>query len=162
MTAAASSSGAQPASRTLVVAGFILATLFSGVVTFCVGAYSADYQARRAEKTIQVNHFVETAQAFDPLVVKFVAETRDKKLSAQTRRSIKDNLVQQRSALENTQALLTSDKQAQALAESYSKMLTAADDGLKSAKDPLDSRDFVQAAVHIAELRPKLYTALRD
>lgn len=159
MTMAAAAAPDKPASRTLVVCGFILATIFSGLVTLWVGTYSATHQARLADRTAQVNRFIESAEAFDPLVVAFVAEAKSGAISPATRKAIKANLVKQRSTLESAHGLLSSNDQA--LAKEYVEKLVAADAGLKKATGPLDSRAFAQAAVDLATIRPKLYDAIR-
>lgn len=149
----------RPASRTLVIVGFIAATAFSGLVTLGVGVYNTGYQARLADRTATVNRFIGAAEGFDPLVVRFVAESGQSRISPATREAIKANLVAQRSSLESAQALL-SPREAE-LAAQYSGLLARADSGLKQSSGPLDSRDFAQAAADIAAARPTLYAALR-
>ena len=163
MTMAASAPGEGPASKSLVVAGFIAATLFTtvvgGGVTYWVGIRSAEHQAYLADRTSQANRFIEAAEAFDPLVIKFVTEVKQGRITQPTRDAIKANLVRQRTTLESAQSLLTD--QEEALANDYVEALVAADAGLKASTGPLDSQGFAQAAVNVATLRPKLYDALK-
>lgn len=159
MTMTLSRQSDKPASRTLVIAGFIAATAFSGLVTLGVGVYSSGYQARLADRTAQVNRFVQAAEGLDPLVIRFVAESRNSRISLETRSAIKANLVAQRSTLESAQSLLSPSEAS--LAASYSTLLTRADAGLKKSTGPLDSQDFAQASADVAAARPKLYAALR-
>lgn len=161
--AAIAPNGDKPASKSLVVIGFICATLFStvvgGAVTYWVGIRSAQHQAHLADRTAQVDRFIEAAQAFDPLVVTFVREVRAGRVTQPTKDAIKANLLQQRSALESAGTLLSD--QEQALVDRYVEALVAADAGSKGSTGPLDSRGFAQAAVEIATLRPELIEALR-
>lgn len=163
MTMAATSPGDRPASKTTVIAAFVATTLFTtvvgGIVTYWVGIQSAQHQAQLSDRTAQVNRFVEAAEAFDPLVVRFVGEVRTGRVTQPTKNAIKTNLLQQRSALESAGSLLSN--QERALANRYIEALVAADAGSKDATGPLNSRDFAQAAVHIAEIRPRLIEALR-
>ncbi|QBX37207.1 hypothetical protein E4M02_02670 [Brevundimonas sp. S30B] len=165
MTMAAAAPGRdKPASKTLVVAGFISATLFTtvagGLVTHWVGIRSVQHQAHLSERSAQIERFRTAAEAFDPLVVAFVSEVRDGRLRQSTKDAIKANLLQQRSALESAESLLAD--QDRDLAVSYVEALVAADAGSKRATGALDSREFAQAAVQIATLRPRLVSALRN
>ena len=90
----------QPAGRGLVIIGFICTTLFGGAVTCAVGLYSAQYQAVRAERAAQVDKFIQSSYALDPLVRLFVADEKVGHLTEKTRAAIRANLLQQRSALE--------------------------------------------------------------
>lgn len=159
MTMTLSHQNEKPASRTLVIVGFLAATAFSGLVTLGVGVYSSGYQARLADRTAQVNRFVQAAEGFDPLVVRFVAESRDSNITQETRDAIKANLVAQRSTLESAQSLLSPGEAAMAI--EYSTLLARADAGLKKSTGRLDSREFAQASADVAAARPKLYSALR-
>ncbi|WP_292045583.1 MULTISPECIES: hypothetical protein [unclassified Brevundimonas] len=159
MTMSIAAHEGKPASRLLVVIGFLCTTAVGGLVTLGVGMCSADYQATRQDRTAQVNQFVEASKAFDPLVVSFVQEVSKGDLTSPTREKIKANLVEQRNTLESAYSLL--DDREKAMADVYVEALVDADDGLRKATGPLDSRDFAQAAVHVAEIRPDLYEALR-
>lgn len=160
MTMAATTSGGQPASRGLVIAGFITATLFSGIVTYIVGISSATHQARLADRTAQTAKFSDVAGRFDPLVVKFVAEVREGRIKETTKAEIKANLLAQRSALEASEGLF--DRSEEPIVEAYIDQLTDADHGVKNASGPLDSQAFAQAAANIADLRPEVIGALRS
>lgn len=143
----------------IVVVGFILSTMVTTGVTWWSSRESAKYQAQLAERIVQVNRFSDAAQAFDPIVVKFIKEVEDGKVSSATRDTIKTNLMLQRSILENAGSLLDGNK-ARA-ANLYVEALVKASDGLSTATGPLDSRAFVQAAADIAALRPDLLKELR-
>lgn len=164
MTMTATSPGDKPASKSLVVIGFVCATLFTtiigGFVTFVTGIESAKHQAYLQERTALANQFAMPAEAFDPLVVKFVAEVRDGRITPATKAAIKANLLQQRSALENAGALISPDEEAEV--RSYIDALVAADEGAKRSTGPLDSGGFARAAVDIATLRPDVLEALRS
>lgn len=163
MTMAATSPGDRPASKTTVIAAFVATTLFTtvigGAVTYWISIESAQHQARLADRTAQVDRFIAAAQAFDPLVVKFVSEVGAGEVTEPTKGAIKANILQQSSALESARTLL-SDRERE-LADQYVAALVAADAGSKGATGPLDSRGFAQAAVQIATLRPQLIEALR-
>lgn len=163
MTMSVTAPGDKPASKSTVIAAFVATTLFTtvigGLVTYWVGIQSAQHQAHLQDRTTQVNRFVDAAEAFDPLVVKFVGEVRDGRITQPTKDAIKANLLLQRSTLESAQSLLSSDERV--LAKRYVEALVDADAGSKTSTGPLDSRKFAQAAVDIATLRPTLIEALR-
>lgn len=160
MTMAVQQSSSSPASRSLVIVSSIVVTILTGVITCSVEVYSADHQAKLMDKTTQINHFIDAAKELDPLVVRFVSETKDGKIKDSTKKEIKLNLIHQRSTLESMQSMLSDDEKK--LAKRYSAALSEADQGLKNSTGPLDSRDFIQSTIHIAELRPQLYSAIRN
>lgn len=160
MAATAPASTGRPASRTFLVVGFVCATLFSGAVTLAVGVYNAKYQADRAERTAQIDRFVQSTADFKQLVVQFVAETDSGGLTTKTRAAIKANLLQQQSTLESA-AVLVPPAMHQPI-DQYMEALGRADQGIKDAAGPMHSRDFAQAAADIAAQRPRLLAALRS
>lgn len=153
----------KPDDRKLMLWGLVTAistAALSGLVTYCVNVQSAEYQVQLTDRAAQVNRFVESAEAFDPLVAKFVQEISQGDIAPITRETIKANLMKQHSTLESAEVGLTND--ARKWAEDYRAALVVADTGLQNSTQILNSRQFVQAAADIAALRPAVIKVLRE
>ncbi len=159
MMASAHMAHSQPADRRLVITGFVLATGFSGLVTLVVAFYNTQYQAVRTERAAAADKFVQTAQAMDPIVRRFVADQKMGRVSPKTRADIRDNLLQQMSTLEAARTVASKSSERPIMA--YEATLTRADSGIKAAGSPVQSGAFVQEVVHLAEQRPLLFRSLR-
>jgi hypothetical protein len=158
MNAAAASSD-KAAGKGLVVTGFILSTLLTGLVTLGVGVYNNAYQATRSERTAQVDKFAQSAQEFDPLVRQFVAEEGKGRLTVKTKEALRSNLLKQHSSLESVRSVAS--ESATLDIDNYDGLVVRADSAIKAANTVDDSQSFAQAALDLGTRREALLKELR-
>lgn len=149
-----------PVSKTFVVIGFVLSTLFTATVTWWSNREAAKYQVELTDRAAIVGKFAETAQAFDGFVAALVRDELRGTVQDATRDAINANLREQRALLENARGMLHSDERL--LADQYTAQLDAGYSALKTATGLLNTKPFVQAAANIAALRARLLEALKD
>lgn len=160
MTGIAMASPSPSASRTLVVIGFILASLFGAGITVATGYFTSEHQSRLNERAARVSDLTLPANGFDALVSGYVAEVSKTNVTAKTKQDIRTNLKAQRAALEGLVGLASPSELE--LIKQYDAALGRADAGIKTGTGPLDTQSFMQSAADIAYLRSELLKQLRS
>lgn len=160
MTGIAMTSPSPSASQTLVVIGFILASLFGAMITIGTGFLTTEHQSKVSERAARVNDLALPANEFDALVSVYVSEVNRSNVTVKTKQDIRANLKAQRAALEGLNGLASPSELS--LIKQYDAALGRADTGIKTGTGPLNTQAFMQAAADIAYHRSTLLKQLRS
>jgi hypothetical protein len=171
MNAAASMSVNTPpahalASKRLVVIGFILTTIFTSVVGGVVSCAINDHQTTREEKIKEVNSFLGSMDAFEPLMrihVRNIVAAGDTGKSADIEKSkeaLLANIQQQHILLRRVEPFVPSDLKFEA--QNYADTLVKLSDELNAADSPLTAAPLMQQLNDTVLAKRKLTGALRE
>ena len=146
--------------KTFVAIGFVAATLITTGLTTMAGVVSSGYQTNRTEKIAQVDAFVKSTQAFDPLVRSYMTSVLESGDMDAARGALEANIQQQHILLGAADDYLSGSSKSQA--DEYRATLVEIEEGLETqTRNPLTGRKFAQGIADAAAERERVIADLR-